>query len=56
MKLLTFFVLLGVAEQALAGGTSKCGPLIQSFTPLLQTIESLVDFFPEKIDGEKFFK
>ncbi|CAG9797368.1 unnamed protein product [Chironomus riparius] len=50
MKLITFFIILGVAGHALAGGLSQCGPLLQTFTPLMQAIEYIVDFVLDKTE------
>jgi hypothetical protein len=51
MKCFIIIVLLGLTGQALAGGTSQCGPLLQSFTPLLQAVESMVDFVQDRVNS-----
>lgn len=52
MKLFIFVILLGVTGYVIAGGVSQCGPLVQTFAPFLQLVESIVDFVLDKTNGK----
>lgn len=55
MKILIFVILLGFTGHTFAGDVSKCGPLLQSFTPLIQIVEYMVDFVEDKINCKEKF-